>query len=140
MYLCYCTGDVYLIFTNLFFKQIVRSPDLQLWLDATDETTMVISGNEVNEWRSKDATRRALRSSSFDVPLFHPPVDFSPASIEFDYNRTMTIDRPLTDIKTVISVHKYKDTVSSYGKDHGYEYFFKSVAVLVFIEKIEAPR
>ena len=104
------------------------STDLQLWLDATDETTILKTGNEVTQWTSKDATGRELIPAFTNPPLFHEQDDYSPASIEFDFNRTMTIDRPLTDIRTVISVHKYKESAMSQDagngfKTLGYEYF-----------------
>ena len=96
--------------------------NLQLWLDATDALTIYTIGTDVSEWASKDVAGRVLRfidvgDPSATPPSFHLPGDFSPASIEFDYNNTMTIDHPLIDIKTVISVHKYKSP-----RDNRYEY------------------
>jgi len=134
------------------------SPDLQLWLDATSEATIEKASlpgqlpENVSKWTSRDVTGRKLtaaftdrnvtqdiKDSAYDqFPLFRPKDNNSPASIEFDFFRTMTIDRPLTDIKTVISVHKYKSTVSTSVKMGRYKYF-KWVAVLLSIEKILTP-
>ena len=110
----------------MVFKKMTVASDLLLWLDATDNNTIEKhSEGVVQNWTSRDVTGRKLTAAFTDVyPMFHPKDNNSPASIEFDFLRTMTIDRPLTDIKTVISVHKYKDTVSSFAKDKGYEYFF----------------
>ena len=118
MYACSCAKDVRIFNLYLcFFKQMTASSNLLLWLDATDETTMMKTGNEVREWRSKDATGRALKPAFTNPPLFHEQDDYSPASIEFDFNKTMMFNHSLTDIKTVISVHKYKETESQYWKN-----------------------
>jgi hypothetical protein len=99
--------------------------NLQLWLDATDNETIDLKGGPwVSSWKSKEYPGRKgpLTTLKLDgqsgPPFYHPQDDFSPASIEFDYNKTLYFDTRLTAIRTVISVHKYKNTV----KTTGYEY------------------
>ena len=107
----------------MFFKQMTGSPDLQLWLDATSEATIEkaslpgqLSVN-VSKWTSRDVTGRELTRDGelMDYPVFHPQDGSSLPSIEFDFNKTLKIDRPLKKIGTVISVHKYKSTVNMPG-------------------------
>ena len=113
---------------------------LQLWLDATEEKTISKFGVDVVTWTSKDTERAKpivltceYTETKFgvQVPSFHPPDDFSPASIEFDFNKTLYFGTPLTEIRTVISVHKYKNTVKT-TYTTGYEYT-KWIAVCIYI-------
>lgn len=103
-----------------FFKQMKILSGLQLWLDAADESTITKEQTSngdynVSEWRSKDVTKRVLNvESTYGAftgvpPVFHPENKGSPPSIEFDFYRTMRINKPLMNIQTIISVHKYKD-------------------------------
>jgi hypothetical protein len=81
---------------------------LELWLDVLNKDTLEIDADgSVLMWTSC-ANNRKLVSLSGTRPILSNIN--SKQSVEFDYNKTMDIVPPLTNIQTIISFHRFKDT------------------------------
>ena len=86
-----------------------------LWLDATDESTIECDPktNEIISWRSKLKYLNGIKLQSKNVnirPIFRKPVDkIFPLGVYFDYDHTMTFNKPITDVQTIISFHSFEN-------------------------------
>ena len=97
---------------------------MELWLDAASaESVQLDSNGEVARWLSRaecPALRHLRRPSGAAAPRIHDAAAFR--ALEFDYNRSMDIEPPLSQTQTVISVHKFKDLADR--RPHGGAQFY----------------
>jgi len=86
---------------------------LELWLDVMATETIELdpmNSSSVMQWRSRSGCL-VQRTLETEFPGSCPVFDQSqPNSIEFDYNKTLTINPALEHVQTLISVHKFKDS------------------------------
>jgi len=99
-----------LFFNGATFNAPLIIPDLELWLDASDTSTITESSNLVTQWSDKSGNSNNVTASGADRPTTNTTTMNSRNVIDFDGSNKLTLPSALytipQDSNTVIIVSK----------------------------------